>query len=289
MPSPLTSGLYLVATPIGNLEDITLRALRVLREADRLYGEDTRVTGKLLRAYDIPVKPSCYHEHNAAAVRPRILAELEEGKSVALVSDAGTPLVSDPGYKLVEAALEAGHAVIPVPGPSSVMAALCGAGLPTDRFYFGGFLPAKSGARQEALRGAAALEATGLWFESPKRLAACLADMAEVLGGARRAAVARELTKLYEEFRRGALAELAAYYAEAGPPKGEVVIVVEGAAVVPDSEQGEQEIDRLLALALEPHSRKSAIAAVAALTGHPRNKIYERALALASPGGGGQK
>ena len=205
---PLEPALYLVATPIGNLGDITLRALETLAAADILACEDTRVTRVLLDRYGIKRRTVSYHEHNAAEAGPKLIAELEGGRSVALVSDAGTPLVSDPGYRLVEAALAAGLRVAPIPGPSSVLAALTASGLPNDAFFFAGFLPVKSGQRKTRLAELAAVPGSLIFLESPRRLAASLATMAEMLG-TRRAAVCRELTKAFEEVQTGTIAQLA--------------------------------------------------------------------------------
>lgn len=277
--SPLASGLYVVATPIGNAEDITLRALAVLREVDEVACEDSRVTAKLLARHGISARLTPYHEHNAVRARPRLLAKLSGGGRIALVSDAGTPLVSDPGYKLVRACIEAGIPVIPVPGPSAPLTALLVSGLPSDRFLFAGFLPGKSAARRRVFGELAAVPATLLFFESAQRLAESLADMAEVLGD-RPAAVARELTKLFEECRRGGLAELAAHYRESGPPKGEIVIVC-GGATGPAAEVAAETLDSQLAIALERLSLKDAVAAVATATGLPRKQVYARALHLA--------
>jgi 16S rRNA (cytidine1402-2'-O)-methyltransferase len=220
----LPAGLYLVATPIGNLGDITLRALATLARADVLCCEDTRHSATLLAHFAIarPLRP--YHEHNARRERPRVLAELAAGRSVALISDAGTPLVSDPGYKLVREALAAGHRVVSLPGPSAALAALTSAGLATDTFLFAGFLPAREGARRTRLAELKDVRATLVFFEAPSRLAESLADIGQVLGP-RDAAVARELTKLYEEVRRGTPAELAAWAAEA-TPRGEMVVLL---------------------------------------------------------------
>jgi 16S rRNA (cytidine1402-2'-O)-methyltransferase len=224
LAQPLPPGLYLVATPIGNLGDITLRALATLARADLIYCEDTRHSGTLLAHFAIarPTRP--YHEHNAQRERPRILAELVAGKAVALVSDAGTPLVSDPGYKLVREVLAAGHRVVSLPGPSAPLAALTSTGLATDTFLFAGFLPAKAGARRARLAQLAAVPATLVLFEAPQRLGESLSDIAEVLG-ARDAAVARELTKLHEEVRHGTPADLA-QWAAGTRPKGEMVVLV---------------------------------------------------------------
>jgi len=224
LAQPMPAGLYLVATPIGNLGDITLRALATLARADVIYCEDTRHSGTLLAHYAIqrPARP--YHEHNAQRERPRILAELTAGKSVAVISDAGTPLVSDPGYKLVREAVAAGHRVISLPGPSAALAALTSAGLATDTFLFAGFLPSRQAARRARLAELREVRATLVLFEAPSRLADSLEDMAQVLGP-RDAAVARELTKLHEEVRRGTPAELARWAAETAP-KGEMAVMV---------------------------------------------------------------
>jgi len=279
-PAPLASGLYIVATPIGNLRDITLRAIDTLRGARLVLCEDTRVTAKLMNHFSCPAPLAAYHDHNAARMRPRVLEALARGEAVALVSDAGTPLISDPGYKLVRAAREAGHEVFAVPGASSITAALSVAGLPTDRFMFVGFLPPKSAARQRALGELAPVHASLVVLEAPSRVAACLRDMARVLGP-REAAVARELTKLYEEVRRDTLAALADLYEAEGPPRGEIVIVVgpgEIAAVDDDA------IARALEAALgEGASVKDAVAQVCAVTGAPRRDVYARALAMKAP------
>ncbi|MGH7072826.1 MAG: 16S rRNA (cytidine(1402)-2'-O)-methyltransferase [Stellaceae bacterium] len=271
------SGLYLVATPIGHAQDLTLRARDLLGRVDAVACEDTRVTAKLLALHDIRAPLLPYHEHNAERMRPRLLARLNDGGAIALVSDAGMPLVSDPGYKLVRAAIADGIQVTVVPGPSAPLAALLLSGLPPDRFFFAGFLPAKATARRETLAELAAIPATLIWFESGPRLAASLADAAEILGD-RPAAVARELTKLHEEVRRGPLAELWAHYRDAGPPKGEIVVVAgppEPAAPLED-----YEIDRRLAAALADRGVAAAAAAVAADSGLPRRRLYARALAL---------
>ena len=269
-------GLYIVATPIGNLRDVTLRALDILAAADVIACEDTRITGRLLKAYGIEVTAIPYHDHNAARARPGLIRRLEGGEIVALVSDAGTPLISDPGFKLVEACAEAGIAVYAAPGASALLAGLGVAGLPTDRFYFAGFLPPKQAARRKALEEIAGVPGTLVIYESARRLAASLADMAAALGD-RRACVARELTKRFEEVVRGSLDELAARYAGSGPPKGEIVVVV---APPVRPEIGEEAIDRALAAALESQSVKDAAASVAAALGLPRRRLYGRALAL---------
>jgi 16S rRNA (cytidine1402-2'-O)-methyltransferase len=273
----LPGGLYVVATPIGNLGDITLRALATLAAADVIACEDTRVTRRLTGRYGILTPLTPYHEHNAAAARPKLLARLARGEAIALVSDAGTPLISDPGYKLVRAACEAGHAVVPLPGASAVLAALSVAGLPTDRFLFAGFLPAKQAARRARIASLGAIPATLVLFESGPRLASTLADLADGLGP-RAAAVCRELTKLHEEVRRGDLARLARDYAADAERRGEFVLVVappsEAAAAVGD-------VDDMLRRALAHASVKEAVGEVAWVTGRPRREIYRRALALA--------
>ncbi|MBS7543585.1 16S rRNA (cytidine(1402)-2'-O)-methyltransferase [Ancylobacter oerskovii] len=277
VPAPRPdAGLHVVATPIGNLGDVTLRALETLAGADLVACEDTRVTRRLLDRYGIETPLVAYHDHNAASMRPRLLARLEEGAAVALVSDAGTPLVSDPGYKLVEAAIEAGFRVVPIPGASASLAALVAAGLPTDRFLFDGFLPQKGGARRSRIAELSTIPATLVLYESGPRLPESLADLAAGLGS-RMAAVCRELTKTFEEVRRGPLAELAAHYAEAGPPRGEIVLVVGPPA---DVETSDADIDAALRRALASLSLKDAAATVAAATGRPRRDVYARALAL---------
>lgn len=286
--SKLEPGLYLVATPIGNLGDITLRALQTLGGADAIACEDSRVSAKLLAAHGIKRPLIAYHDHNAARMRPKIIERLKGGESVALISDAGMPLVSDPGYKLVQAAIAAGLMVTVLPGPSAPLAALLLSGLPSDRFFFGGFLPAKTGARRTALKGLAALDATLIFFESAQRLGASLGDMATVLGD-RPAAVARELTKLYEELRRGGLSELAAHYTAAGPPKGEIVVVV-GPPLAEAAVEDGAALDADLRIALESQSLRDAVALVAAARKRPKREVYARALELLkeSPGGEGQ-
>jgi 16S rRNA (cytidine1402-2'-O)-methyltransferase len=278
-PSPtIEPGLHIVATPIGNLGDITLRALGVLAAVDAILAEDTRVSRRLTDHYQISTPLVAYHEHNAARARPRILARLAEGEALALISDAGTPLISDPGFKLVSEAVAQGVAVHSLPGPSAALAALTIAGLPTDRFFFEGFLPAKSAARRSRINELARIPATLVFYEAPSRLSQSLSDLAAELG-ARPAAIARELTKLYEETRRGDLATLAAHYAGSDPPKGEIVIVVGPPLDLPPMEG--EDLDRELLNAMETLSLKDASAAVSARTGLPRREIYARALLLA--------
>jgi 16S rRNA (cytidine1402-2'-O)-methyltransferase len=274
----LPPGLYLVATPIGNLRDISLRALETLAAADLIACEDTRVTRKLLDHYGIKTPLTPYHEHNAAAARPKLLGRLGSGEAIALVSDAGTPLISDPGYKLVLAAREAGQAVSAIPGPSAALAALIVAGLPTDRFFFEGFLPPKDGARHKRIVELARIPGTLIVYESGPRLARALAALADGLGP-RQAAVCRELTKLHEEVRRGDLAALARAYADGAETRGEIVIVIEPPPAGAE-EPSAGEVDALLRRALTRVSVKDAVSEVAAATGRPRREIYQRALAL---------
>jgi 16S rRNA (cytidine1402-2'-O)-methyltransferase len=275
---PLAPGLYLVATPIGNLGDISLRALAVLARADLIAAEDTRHSKKLLTHYGIAAKLTPYHEHNAAKERPRLLARLRAGESVALISDAGTPLVSDPGYKLVREALDEGLAVTSIPGPSATLAALTSAGLPTDAFLFAGFLPPKQGARRARLAELAAVPATLIFFETAPRLAKSLADMAEVLG-AREGAVARELTKLHETVTRGTLVELAAEFAQSDQLKGELVVLV----APPSANATEATDDKIVAAlreALETESLRDAVRSVTEKLNASRARVYELGLKL---------
>ncbi len=274
----LAPGLHIAATPIGNLGDITLRALEALAGADVIACEDTRVTRKLLDRYGIETPLTPYHDHNAAEARPKILARLAAGEAVVLVSDAGTPLVSDPGFKLVAAVREAGHMVTTLPGASSTLAALTVAGLPTDRFFFEGFLPPKEAARRARIAELARIPATLVLFETGPRLGASLADLADGLGP-REAAVCRELTKLHEEVRPASLTELARHYADEAETRGEIVLVI---APPPEAAQPDAgELDKLLRQALVRVSVKDAVSEVAAATGLPRRDVYQRALALA--------
>jgi len=276
-PQP-AAGLYLVATPIGNLRDITIRALETLAAADVIACEDSRVTRRLLDHYGISTPLTPYHEHNAAAARPKLLARLAANEVVALVSDAGTPLISDPGFKLVRDAREAGHPVIAAPGPSAALAALTSSGLPTDRFFFEGFLPAKAGQRKTRIAELSQVAATLIFYESGPRIAQALAALAEGFGP-RQAAVCRELTKLHEEVRRGDLAALARQYADGAESRGEFTVVVEPPAA--GSEQiGADEVDAMLRRALQHGTVKDAVSDVAAATGRPRREIYQRALEL---------
>jgi 16S rRNA (cytidine1402-2'-O)-methyltransferase len=274
----LQPGLHVVSTPIGNLSDITLRALTTLAGADLVVCEDTRVTGRLTHHYGIGASLLAYNDHNAPRMRPQILEKLVHGQAVALVSDAGTPMVSDPGYKLVRDAIEAGVSVYSAPGASAALAALTVAGLPTDRFFFEGFLPPKDGARANRLVELKAIPATLVFFESGPRLADSLAAMATILGD-RSAIVARELTKAFETVYRGTLASLATDFGIGGEPKGEIVVVV-GPPV--EEKPGPDELDASLAQALEALSVKDAAAAVSARLGLPRRDVYARAVELAA-------
>lgn len=277
---PLAKGLHVVATPIGNLGDISLRALATLAAADAVVAEDTRVTKKLLAHYGIATPLVAYHEHNAAVMRPHVLARLNEGAALALVSDAGTPLVSDPGFKLVSEALAQGMAVTSVPGASAVLAALVVAGLPTDRFFFEGFLPQKSVARRQRIAELSAVPGTLVFFESPHRVAETLTDLAAVLGP-RQAALARELTKHFETVRRGSLPELAEALAAEPAPKGEIVLLV-GPPSADDAKIPAADLDSKIGKALETLSVKEAATVVAAETGQPRRKVYARAIELSA-------
>jgi 16S rRNA (cytidine1402-2'-O)-methyltransferase len=271
-------GLYLVATPIGNLRDITIRALETLAGVDVIACEDTRVTRKLLEHYGIATPLTPYHEHNAASARPKLLARLSNGEAVALVSDAGTPMISDPGYKLVRAAHEAGHAVTSLPGASALLAALTNAGLPTDRFFFEGFLPAKASQRTARIGELARIPATLVLFESGPRLADALAALASGLGD-RDAAVCRELTKLHEEVRRDTLPALADDYAQGRETRGEIVIVIappDESDAPPDA----KELDDIIRNSLKRLSLKDAVSEIAQSTGVPRREVYQRALTL---------
>ena len=276
-PKPVP-GLYLVATPIGHLGDITLRALETLAGVDIIACEDTRITRRLTERYAISALLKPYHEHNAALARPKILERLAQGASIALVSDAGTPLISDPGFKLVREVCAAGHPVIALPGPSSVLTALSVAALPTDRFFFEGFLPAKQVARRTRLAELARIDATLVMFESGNRVQDALRDLADLMGG-RDAAICREMTKMHEDIRRASLSQLA-QAAGTLETRGEFVLVIgpppEGAQVM-----AEHELDELLRSSLKRDSVKDAVAHAVELSGRPRREVYARALELA--------
>ena len=281
----LVGGLYLVATPIGNLGDITIRALETLAGADLIACEDTRVTRKLLDRFGIATPLSPYHDHNAATARPKLIGRLAAGAAIALVSDAGTPLISDPGFKLVREASSAGIAVTAMPGASAVLAALCVAGLPTDRFFFEGFLPTKTTARRTRISELARIDATLVLFESGSRVAEMLADLRNGLGP-REAAICRELTKLHEQTVRGDLADLAARAGEL-ETRGEFVVVIGPPAS--QAAMSDTDLDHALTTALAGASVKDAVAEVAAASGRARREVYARALALAKDEGDGRR
>jgi 16S rRNA (cytidine1402-2'-O)-methyltransferase len=276
-PRPVP-GLYLVATPIGNLGDITLRALETLAGVDIIACEDTRITRRLTERYAISAELKPYHEHNAALARPKILGRLAQGASIALVSDAGTPLISDPGFKLVREACAAGHAVIAVPGASSVLSALSVASLPTDRFFFEGFLPAREQARRTRLAELARIDATLVMFESGNRVQDTLRGLADIMG-ARDAAICRELTKLHEEVKRAPITELA-QAADTLETRGEFVLVI-GPPPADVQVMADSELDDLLRASLARDSVKDAVAHAVELSGRPRRAVYARALELA--------
>ncbi|WP_370644115.1 16S rRNA (cytidine(1402)-2'-O)-methyltransferase [Thalassobius sp. Cn5-15] len=278
-PKKLDPGVYLLATPIGTARDITLRALDILASADVLVAEDTRSLRRLMEIHGVPLgdRPLLsYHDHNGAQMRPRLLAFLAEGKSLAYASEAGTPMVADPGFDLARAAREDGHPVVSAPGPSAVVTALTLAGLPTDRFMFAGFLPNAKGARRKMLEELCDVPATVAFYESPKRIAAMLADAADVMGEAREVAVCRELTKKFEEVLRGTLSELAAICAER-TLKGEIVVVIDRAR---SPNISEVDLEMKLQLLLKEMSVRDASDALAERTGIKRRKIYQMALAL---------
>ena len=263
--------LYLVSTPIGNLSDLSERAARVLGEVERIFAEDTRRTGRLLQHLGVETPLTSLHQHNEAARAGRVLEYLESGRDAAVVSDAGTPLVSDPGARVVDAALKAGHDVVPVPGPSAILAALVGSGLPADRFVFLGFTPRKGSERRALLQRVAHSHETTVLFEAPGRLGRLLADLERACGHGRRVAVAREMTKLHEEFVRGTLAEARAHF-EARPPRGEVTLVVDRS---PDGEPDESAARELAAELLSAGARPSeAVRELTALLGVSRNRSY---------------
>ena len=275
-------GLHIVSTPIGNLRDITLRAIDTLSTVDEVLAEDTRTARKLFDAHAIKTRLTPYHDHNGATRRPDLIERLKEGAKIALISDAGTPLVSDPGWKLVHEAAAQGVKIIPLPGASAMLAGLVTSALPSDKFMFCGFLPPKTAARRKALTGLADIPATLIFYESGPRLISCLKDMSETLGEQRDAAVARELTKLFEETRRGTLAALAAHYEAHGKPKGEIVILVgpPAAQATPD----EETLKAALRLALETQPTKAAANDVAAQYNLPKRDIYQLALDLKNNG-----
>ncbi|WP_029063326.1 16S rRNA (cytidine(1402)-2'-O)-methyltransferase [Labrenzia sp. DG1229] len=273
----LEPALYIVSTPIGNLGDITVRALQTLAASSFIACEDTRVTATLTQKFGLKTQLIAYHEHNADKQRPKILAELEAGRAVALASDAGTPLVSDPGYRLVRAVLDAGHRVIPIPGASAPLAGLVASGLPSDTVLFAGFLPQKGGPKTRRLEELARVPATLIFFESPHRTGATLELMATVLGSSREAVVARELTKRFETFERGSLSELSDRFKEM-QVKGEIVILVAPPDERPEAEASD--LDALLLEALEEMPVSAAAKKAAKATGLDRKDVYQRALDL---------
>jgi len=275
-PKGLQPGLYITATPIGNLGDITYRAVEVLKSVDLILCEDTRVSARLLSHYDISTRCLAYHDHNGERVRPQILQQLKNGASIALISDAGTPLISDPGFKLVREVADLGVKIMSIPGPSSPIAALSIAGLPSDRFLFLGFLPAKTHARRQVLKEVSAINATLVFLETGPRLIKMLRDVVEVLGP-RQGAVAREMTKLYEEIKRDSVDGLIEAFAEVERVKGEIVVLIE-----PPLEKSYEagEIDDLILEQLQSTSLKETATHVAALTGKAKREIYSRALSL---------
>jgi 16S rRNA (cytidine1402-2'-O)-methyltransferase len=267
----MSGTLYVVGTPIGNLEDITYRAVRVLREADLIACEDTRQTRKLLDHYGISKPVISYHEHNEAERTPELIGRLLSGAPVALVSDAGTPLVSDPGYRLVTASIESGIAVVPVPGPSAVLAALTASGMATDVFFFGGFLPAKAGQRRRALEAAQTIPATLIYYEAPHRIVETLEEIEQVLGE-RRVVMARELTKIHEEFLRGPVAEVRHQLAARGSIKGEITLLIERGGPKADDRPLTEAVDDAERSGL---SRMDAIKAVARERGLSKREVYD--------------
>lgn len=271
-----TGELFLVATPIGNLKDITLRALEVLQSVDRIACEDTRTSGSLLSHYGIKVPLTSYHSHNEAEAAAQLVEQLADGARIALISDAGTPLLSDPGARLVKAAVAAGVRITPLPGASALLAAVCMAGLPAEQFFYAGFLPSKTTARNKSLTTLAAIPATLVFYEAPHRLLESLAAMQAALGN-REAAVARELTKLYEECVRGTFSDILAHFT-IHPPRGECVILVHGAA--PAAAMDDAKLDAALREAMKHSRLKEAVAQVAAHAGRPKSEVYARALAL---------
>lgn len=278
-PAVVAPGLHFVATPIGAARDITLKALDILAGADVLAAEDTRTLRHLMEIHGVPLNGRpvlAYHDHNGDQMRPRLLEALKAGKSVAYASEAGTPLVADPGYQLARSAIDAGLTVLASPGPSALLCALSVSGLPTDRFFFAGFLPNKTTARKSTLRALSQVPGSLIFYESPRRIEACLRDMIESLGGRRQAAICRELTKRFEEITRGTLAELAESVA-GRDIKGEIVVVVDRAhPVAADAATVEEALRR----ALKTQSSKDAAAQVSEAFGLPRREIYQLALSL---------
>jgi 16S rRNA (cytidine1402-2'-O)-methyltransferase len=274
--------LYVVGTPIGNLEDMTFRAVRILQSVDAIAAEDTRHTGRLLQHFQIKTPQLSYHEHNRKERLPELLNQLIEGKAIALVTDAGIPGISDPGYELVKASIEAGIKVVPIPGASASLTALSAAGLPTDRFVFEGFLPAKGALRQQRLESLPAESRTLIFYESPHRLRVTLKDLANCLGKDRKIVLGRELTKLYEEFWRGTIEEAIAHYTQT-EPKGEFTLVVAGAELVMPVLSEEALKAELIQIMSQGISRSQATRQLAEMTKLPRRQLYQLALAISNP------
>ena len=274
----INNGLTLIATPIGNLRDVTFRAIDALMEADQVLCEDTRVSRKLLSHYGIKTKLTAYHEYNAASLRPKIIRSLQQGKKIALISDAGTPNISDPGYKLIESCLANDIQVSTIPGPTAVIAALSISGLPTDNFYFGGFLPSKTTARKKTFASLQTLDTTLIFYESPARLVACLHDSLEYFGG-RTAVVARELTKLHEDVRRAEISELYSFYKGLTRVRGEIVFLISP----PRKEAlylNHDQIKKLLKEQLANETLKDAVANLAREYEISRSLVYRLALEM---------
>ena len=270
-----TPNLILVSTPIGNMGDISLRAIEACRDADRILCEDTRVSRKLLKKYNIETKLSSYHEHNAQKIRPKIIRDLETGAQIVLISDAGTPLISDPGYQLVRACIDNEIQVSSVPGPTALITALAVSGLPPDTFYFGGFLPSKKATRQKVFSEKVDLKTTLIFYESPNRLIGCLEDALFCLGN-RDAAVARELTKLHEDIRRGALTDLLEFYKKSGRPKGELVLMIGPPSRKVNTDM--EALEALLRKLLKNNSLRDTVKIATDSLGIPRSTVYAHAL-----------
>lgn len=275
--SKLPAGLYVVATPIGNLQDITIRAIEILKNADAVYCEDTRQSGKLMAHFGLPTPLYTYHDHNADKVRPFLLEKLQNGEAIALISDAGTPLISDPGYKLVSACHDQHIQVYSIPGPSSPIAALSASGLPSDRFYFGGFLPTKQGERHHVLERDANILHTLIYFETPNRLIASLEDIRALMGN-RVVCVARELTKTFEDIQRGTVDELLSYYKTTGVLKGEIVLLIHGAEEQVAAMNGP--VTELLHELIQHMPLKKACLLLANITGIAKKDLYQKAIEL---------
>jgi 16S rRNA (cytidine1402-2'-O)-methyltransferase len=279
----MSGTLYLVATPIGNLADITHRALQILKDVDLIACEDTRHTHKLLQHYGITTKTVSYHEHNEQQRTPQLVDQLKQGSDIAVVSDAGTPSISDPGYRLVRAAIENGVAVVPVPGPSALISALIAAGLPTDEFFFAGFLPSRTNARRTRLSELRTVPGTLIFYEAPHRLATTLKDAYEILGE-RDAVVARELTKLHEEIKRGRLSELASYFEDGDKARGEIVLLIDRNVIADTTVKTETSIAALVdRLEQEGMDHRAALKKAARELGLSRAEAYRKLLATKSP------